>query len=356
MSVQTKFDKHLILGKPPADKFMINSQISKSWFTPKVDVQKSLLKPVTTQSLPKNEKDQLLKRIAYLESKLASQDIRSCQKEYHELRTSYNALKVKFDSLNRQKWNINVSKSSKPKESVLEKVHTGESSKPFSRRVSQFTTYSLQKDRKFSKKSQRFETFSPQKGFKTRASHAKNQFFETSHSCFTPVKQVWRPIKESQTFGASTFQKSFKTNTLKGKNQVFVTPHSRFTPVKQVWRPKQSHSKSFKYSKSEMLSMQNKNDFASTINKKGRVSNETNFQDVSSNDINKWKSSSSTRFKTPFETPSFKNQWNIKRNFKSPLIPRELFSNETPVSSPHWNLKFGKPVSTVLKWVPKVVV
>ncbi|GKC82205.1 hypothetical protein Tco_1137922 [Tanacetum coccineum] len=120
----------------------------------------------------------------------------------------------------------------------------------------------------------------------------------------------------------------------------------------------------------EMLSMQNKNDFASTINKKGRVSNETNFQDVSSNDINKWKSSSSTRFKTPFETPSFKNQWNIKRNFKSPLIPRELFSNETPVSSPRWNStslhrldttfnwfsKFGKPVSTVLKWVPKVVV
>ncbi|GKC78748.1 hypothetical protein Tco_1129522 [Tanacetum coccineum] len=91
-SVQTKFDKHSILGKPPADKLLINSQISKSWFTPKVDVQKSLSKPVTTQSLPKDEKYQLLKRIAYLESKLASQDIRSCQKEYHELRTSYNAL------------------------------------------------------------------------------------------------------------------------------------------------------------------------------------------------------------------------------------------------------------------------
>ncbi|GJR63400.1 hypothetical protein Tco_1505562 [Tanacetum coccineum] len=169
-SVQTKFDKHSILGKPPADKLLINSQISKSWFTPKVDVQKSLSKPVTTQSLPKNEKDQLLKRIAYLESKLASQDIRSCQKEYHELRTSYNALKVKFDSLNRQKWNINVSKSSKPKESVSD---TGESSKPFSRRVSQFITYFLQKYRKFSKKYQSFETFSPHKGFKTRASNRK---------------------------------------------------------------------------------------------------------------------------------------------------------------------------------------
>ncbi|GJU62667.1 hypothetical protein Tco_1244502 [Tanacetum coccineum] len=212
--VETKLDNSSILGKPP---------------------------------LLNNERDQLLKQIASLESKLASQDIRSCQKEYHELRTSYNALKVKFDSLNRKKWNINVSKSSKPKESVSEKVHTGESSKPFLRRVSQFTTYSLQKDRKFSKKSQSFETFFPQKGFKTRASNAKNQSFETSHSCFTPVKQVWRPIKESQTFEASTSQKSFKTSTLKGKNQVFVTPHSRFTPVKQVWRPKQSQSKSIKY-------------------------------------------------------------------------------------------------------------
>ncbi|GJR00434.1 hypothetical protein Tco_0523418 [Tanacetum coccineum] len=155
--VETKLDNSSILGKPP---------------------------------LLNNERDQLLKQIASLESKLASQDIRSCQKEYHELRTSYNALKVKFDSLNRKKWNINVSKSSKPKESVSKKVHTGESSKPFLRRVSQFTTYSLQKDRKFSKKSQSFETFFPQKGFKTRASNAKNQSFETSHSCFTPVKQV----------------------------------------------------------------------------------------------------------------------------------------------------------------------
>ncbi|GJY18925.1 hypothetical protein Tco_0390416 [Tanacetum coccineum] len=54
-SVETKFDKPLILGKPPADKLLINSQISKSWFTPKVVVQMDLLKPVTAQSLPKNE-------------------------------------------------------------------------------------------------------------------------------------------------------------------------------------------------------------------------------------------------------------------------------------------------------------
>ncbi|GJW63384.1 hypothetical protein Tco_0115268 [Tanacetum coccineum] len=335
--VETKFDNSLIIGKP---------------------------------QLLNNERDRLLKQIASLESQLASQDIRSCQKEYHELRTSYNALKVKFDSLNQKKWNINVSKSSKPKESVSEKVHTGESSKPFLRRVSQFTTSSLQKDRKFFKKSQSFETFFPQKGFKTRASNAKNQSFETSHSCFTPVKQVWRPIKESQTFEASTSQKSFKTSTLKRKNQVFETSHSRFTPVKQVWRPKQSHLKTFKYSKLEMLSMQNKNDLALKNKNNGRFSNasKTNFQNDTSNGNNKWTFSSPTRFKTPHETPSFKNQWKIKRNFKSLLIPRELFSNETPVSSPRWNStslhrldttfnwfsKFGKPVSTVLKWVPKV--
>ncbi|GJZ20364.1 hypothetical protein Tco_0556954, partial [Tanacetum coccineum] len=135
-SVEIKFDKPLILGKPPSDKLLINSQISKSWFTPKVVVQKDLLKPVTAQSLSKNEKDQLLKRIASLESKLASQDIRSCQKEYYELRTAYNALKVKFDSLNRTKRKNNVFNSSKPKVGVLEKVHTGESSKSFSKRVS----------------------------------------------------------------------------------------------------------------------------------------------------------------------------------------------------------------------------
>ncbi|GJX54744.1 hypothetical protein Tco_0283113 [Tanacetum coccineum] len=368
--VKTKFDKHSILGKPPADKLLINSQISKSWFTPKVDMQKSLSKPVTAQSLPKNEKDQFLKRIASLESKLASQDIHSCQKEYHELRTLYNALKVKFDSLNRKRRETNVSKSSKPRESVSAKVHTGESSKPFSRRVSQFTTYSLQKDRKFSKNSQSFETLTPQKGFKKRASNAKHQSFETTYSCFTPVKQVWRPIKESQTFEASTSQKSFKTRTLKGKNQVF-DPHSRFTPVNQVWRPKQSHLKTFKYSKSEMFLLQNKNDLALKNKNNGRLSNasKTNFQNDTSNGNNKWKFSSSTRFKNSHETSSFKNEWKIKRNFKSTLIPRALFSNETPVSSPRWNSTslhridttskwfstLGKPVSTVLKWVPKLL-
>nr|GEU60752.1 pyruvate, phosphate dikinase regulatory protein, chloroplastic [Tanacetum cinerariifolium] len=50
-SVETKFDKPLSLEKPPFDKVLINSQISKSWFTPKVVVQKDFSKSVTAHSL-----------------------------------------------------------------------------------------------------------------------------------------------------------------------------------------------------------------------------------------------------------------------------------------------------------------
>ncbi|GJW07028.1 hypothetical protein Tco_1569451 [Tanacetum coccineum] len=130
-SVETNFDKPSILGKPHADKSLINSQILKSWFVPKVVVQKDLSKLVIKQSLPRNEKYQLLKQIAFLESKLASQDILFRQKEYHELRTSYNALKADFDSLNRTKRKNKVFNSSKSEISVLKQVHTGESLKQF---------------------------------------------------------------------------------------------------------------------------------------------------------------------------------------------------------------------------------
>ncbi|GJV66961.1 hypothetical protein Tco_1482470 [Tanacetum coccineum] len=92
-SVETKFDKPSILGKPPADKLLIKSQISKSWFAPKVVVQQDLSKPVTAQYLPKNEKDQLLKRIAYLESKLASQDLLNTSS------TEISVVKQKYDEL-----------------------------------------------------------------------------------------------------------------------------------------------------------------------------------------------------------------------------------------------------------------
>ncbi|GKA20225.1 hypothetical protein Tco_0700214 [Tanacetum coccineum] len=59
-SVDTKFDKPSILGKPPSDKLLQKSQLSKSWFA-----QRNLSKLVTQQSLPKNEKDQFLKQIVF---------------------------------------------------------------------------------------------------------------------------------------------------------------------------------------------------------------------------------------------------------------------------------------------------
>ncbi|GJU96681.1 hypothetical protein Tco_1321437 [Tanacetum coccineum] len=61
------------------------------------------------------ENDQFLKQIASLESKLASQDLISSQKKYSDLRTSYNALKEKFDSLNSDKGKSLISKFSTPK-------------------------------------------------------------------------------------------------------------------------------------------------------------------------------------------------------------------------------------------------
>ncbi|GJV44568.1 hypothetical protein Tco_1429104 [Tanacetum coccineum] len=59
---------------------------------------------------------------------LASQDLLSIQKEYNDLRTSYNALKAKFDSLNRDKGKSPVSNFPKPKDRkfprILAKVGT----------------------------------------------------------------------------------------------------------------------------------------------------------------------------------------------------------------------------------------
>ncbi|GJX63578.1 hypothetical protein Tco_0296478 [Tanacetum coccineum] len=119
------------------------------------------------------EKDQFLKQIASLESKLASQYLLSLQKKFSDLRTSYNAIKAKFDSLNRDKGKSPVSNFSTPKVSVSPKIYTGEYSKSFPKRVSQFTTYSFQKDRKFSKKPQVCETHTSQKVFKSSDSSRK---------------------------------------------------------------------------------------------------------------------------------------------------------------------------------------
>ena len=264
---------------------------------------------------------------ASLQEKLASSDHLSLQKEYNDLRTSYNALKAKFDVLNRSKGKSQVSNESKPQVSVSEKVYTGESSKPFSKKVSQFTTYSLQKGRKLSKRPNFSETFTPQK--------------------------------------VST------TSAHKEKNQGFQTPYSRFTPVKPVWKPKQSRSKHLKYSYSEMLPLQQRNGYAWKNPNSGRFPfiSKMNFRNETPSFNNGWKTSSSS-FKTPRETPSFSNNFQKQKSFKSPLIPRALFQNETPVFSPRWNStslsridttykwisKYGNPVGAVLKWVPKVVV
>ena len=155
------------------------------------------------------------------------------------------------------------------------------------------------------------------------------------------------------------------------RNNFFQILHSRFTPVRQEWKPKQSHSKPFKYSISELLSLQHENDSALNIPNTGRFPfiTETNLQREAMRFNSRWKSSSSD-FKTPRETPGFSNNFQQKKSFKSPLIPRVLFQNETPVFSPRWNStslsridttykwisKYGNPVSAMLKWVPKVVV
>ncbi|GJU37030.1 hypothetical protein Tco_1185384 [Tanacetum coccineum] len=130
-------------------KKMILFRNETSSFESKIKELKTLDRKIQDS---KAEKDQFLKQIASLESKLASQDLISNQKEYNELSISYNALKAKFDVLNREKGKSLMSNFSTLKVSVSPKIYTGESSKSFPKRVSQFTTYSLQKDRKFSKK------------------------------------------------------------------------------------------------------------------------------------------------------------------------------------------------------------
>ncbi|GJR28669.1 hypothetical protein Tco_1104901 [Tanacetum coccineum] len=116
----------------------------------------------------------LEKENALLKSQLASQNYTSLQKENNDLRTSFNVLKETyvtdceklekqnsdlkmhykrlFDSIKQKKVDSQVFTKSNPKVNVSEKIYMGESSKLISKKVSQFTTYSLQKDRKYLKK------------------------------------------------------------------------------------------------------------------------------------------------------------------------------------------------------------
>ncbi|GJY52366.1 hypothetical protein Tco_0443213 [Tanacetum coccineum] len=163
----------------------------------------------------------LEKENVLLKSQLASQNYTSLQKENNDLRTSYNVLKEKyenscenfeeenndlkmhykrlFDSIKQKKVVPQVFTKSIPKVNVSKNIYTGKSSKPILKKVSQFTTYSLQKDRKYLKKQYSSETFYFQKHVKNKSS-------------------------------------------------------------KQIWKSKENISKRFKYSRDEMFSMRKRDD------------------------------------------------------------------------------------------------
>ncbi|GKC45531.1 hypothetical protein Tco_1063253 [Tanacetum coccineum] len=223
----------------------------------------------------------LEKENALLKSQLASQNYTSLQKENNDLRTSYNVLKEThetfcenlekenndlkmhykrlFDSIKQKKVVSQVFTKSIPKVNVSEKIYTGKSSKPISRNVSQFTTYSLQKDRKYLKKQHSFETFASQ-------NHEKNE----------SSKQIWKR---------------------KGENI----------------------SKRFKYSRDEMFSMRKRDDSVLKKVKDVRFPfiSKRIFQNETPS-FNKWKSSSSSKVKTSNETPGFRTVFTPLRNFKTP--------------------------------------
>ncbi|GKC96663.1 hypothetical protein Tco_1162105 [Tanacetum coccineum] len=142
----------------------------------------------------------LEKENALLKSQLASQNYTSLQKENNDLRTSYNVLKEKyensceifekennnlkmhykrlFDLIKQKKVVSQVFTKSILKVNVSDKIYTGESSKPILKKDSQFTTYSLQKDRKYLKKQHSSKIFASQNRVKNESS-----------------KQVWKRKK-----------------------------------------------------------------------------------------------------------------------------------------------------------------
>ncbi|GKA81868.1 hypothetical protein Tco_0788616, partial [Tanacetum coccineum] len=139
----------------------------------------------------------LEKENALLKSQLTSQNYTSLQKENNDLRTSYNVLKEKhetsceklekenndlkmyykrlFDSIKQKKAGSQVFTKSIPKVNVSKNIYTGKSSNSISKKLSQFTTYSLQKDKKYLKKQHSSETFASQ-------NHEKNE----------SSKQIWK--------------------------------------------------------------------------------------------------------------------------------------------------------------------
>ncbi|GKA59676.1 hypothetical protein Tco_0758989 [Tanacetum coccineum] len=140
----------------------------------------------------RNETSRFETKIKELEMILAQQT-----KDFKDAKVDFSKKIDKFETYFEKLENTKVDKGKspvldfqKPKAGVSSKIYTGESSKSFSKRVSQFTTYSLQEYRKFSKKPQVYETPTPQKVFNLVDSSKKRKISETPNSCFTPAKQV----------------------------------------------------------------------------------------------------------------------------------------------------------------------
>ncbi|GJW84556.1 hypothetical protein Tco_0157701 [Tanacetum coccineum] len=228
----------------------------------------------------------LEKENALLKSQLASQNYISLQKENNDLRTSYNVLKQKhetsceklekdnndlkmhynrlFDSIKQKEVDSRVFTKSIRKMNVSEKIYTGKFSKPISRKVSQFTTYSLQKDKKYLKRQHSSETFASQ-------NHVKNE------------------------------------------------------SSKQVWKSKENISKRFKYSRNKMFSMRKRDD--SVLKKAKDVRFSSSSRVKTSNETPGFRTvlTPLKSFKTPNETSSFYNsKWKNEKSFKSPMIPNLL--------------------------------
>nr|GEU31123.1 hypothetical protein [Tanacetum cinerariifolium] len=249
-----------------------------------------------------DEKKVFENKISKLEKDLAKR-VKDFDDKNNDLRTSYNVLKEEyeiscvklekennhlkihykrlFDSIKQKNVASQVFTKSIPKVNVSDKIYTGESSKPISKKVSHITTYSLQKDRKYLKKQYSSETFVFQ-------NHVKNE------------------------------------------------------SSKQTWKSKENISKRFKYSRDEMFSMRKRDE---SILKKVKDVRfpfilERIFHNETPSCNNKWKSSSSSRINTSNETPHFrtmflplktvktpnetsrfyKSKWTNEKSFKSPLI------------------------------------
>nr|GEV65206.1 retrovirus-related Pol polyprotein from transposon TNT 1-94 [Tanacetum cinerariifolium] len=223
----------------------------------------------------------LEKENALLKSQLASQNYTSLQKKNNDLRTSYNVLKEEyeiscaklekvnsdlkmhykrlFDSIKQKKVASQVFIKSILKVNVSDKIFIGESSKPILKKVFQFTTYSLQKDRKYLKKQHSSEIFVFQ-------NHVKNE------------------------------------------------------SSKQMWKSKENIAKRFKYSRDEMFSMRKRDDSILKKVKDVRFPfiSKIFFHNETPSFNNKWKSSSSSRINTSNETPGFRTMFPPLKSVKTP--------------------------------------